>query len=145
MLAHEQAHLHGRHHLVLAAAAALQRAFPRVRAFSDAHREITRLVEMHADDVAARGNDRLTIATGLVRLAEASAPVAALGAGGGTCVARVRRLVAPAQPLGAPRSALAAFAAAALLVTPVAVVAAPAVVAATIDLCPIDFPKQTLS
>ena len=145
VLAHERAHLRGRHHLVLAASAALARAFPRIPAFRDAHRELTRLVEMLADDVAARRNDRLTIATALVRLAEASAPAAALGAGGSTCLARVHRLVAPAQPLGATRSLLAAVATAALLAIPVAVVAAPAVVAATADLCPIDFPAGTFS
>jgi Zn-dependent protease with chaperone function len=144
VLAHERAHLRGRHHLVVAAAAALQRAFPRVPAFRDAHRELARLVEMLADDVAARRNDRVTIATALVRLAEASTPVAALGAGGNTSLARVRRLVAPAQPLGTARSILAAVAAAALLATPVAVVAAPAVLAAAADLCPIDFPVQPL-
>jgi Zn-dependent protease with chaperone function len=145
VLAHERAHLRGRHDLVLTASAALLRAFPPVPAFRNAHRELTRLVEMLADDVAARRNDRLTIATALVRLAEASAPVAALGAGGSTSLARVRRLVAPAHPLGATRSVLTALATAALLATPVAVVTAPAVVAATADLCPIDFPGQTLA
>jgi Zn-dependent protease with chaperone function len=144
VLAHERAHLRGRHDLVLAAAAALQRAFPRVPVFQDAHGELARLVEMLADDVAARRNDRLTIATALVQLAEASTPIAALGAGGSTSLARVRRLVAPAQPLGATRSVLAAVAAAAVLATPAAVVAAPAVVAATADLCPIDFSGRTL-
>lgn len=144
VLAHERAHLRGRHDLVLATAAALQRAFPRVPVFQDAHRELASLVEMLADDVAARRNDRLTIATALVQLAEASAPIAALGAGGSTSLARVRRLVAPAQPLGATRSVLAAVVAAAVLATPVAVVAAPAVVIATADLCPIDFSGRTL-
>ena len=141
VLAHERAHLRGRHDLVLATSAALQRAFPQVPALRDAHRELTRLVEMLADDVAARRNDRLTIATALVRLAEVSAPVAALGAGGSTSLTRVRRLVAPAHPLGTTRSVIAALATAALLLTPVAVVAAPTVIAATADLCPIDFPE----
>lgn len=141
VLAHERAHLRGRHDLVLATSAALQRAFPQVPALRDAHRELTRLVEMLADDVAARRNDRLTIATALVRLAEVSAPVAALGAGGSTSLTRVRRLVAPAHPLGTTRSVIAALATAALLLTPVAVVAAPTVVAATAELCPIDFPE----
>ncbi len=139
VLAHERAHLRGRHDLVLTTSAALQGAFPQVPALRDAHRELTRLVEMLADDVAARRNDRLTIATALVRLAEASAPVAALGAGGSTSLTRVRRLVAPAHPLGPTRSVIAALATAALLVTPVAVVAAPSVIAATADLCSLDF------
>lgn len=142
VLAHERAHLRGRHDLVLAASDTLCRAFPRVRAFSDAHRATVRLVEMLADDVAARRNDRLTIATALVRLAEASAPAATLGAGGSTSLARVHRLVAPAHPLSAAGSAIAVLVAAALLATPVAVVAAPAVVATAADLCPISFSGQ---
>jgi Zn-dependent protease with chaperone function len=144
VLAHERAHLRGRHDLVLAAAAALQRAFPRATTFRDAHRELTSLVEMLADDVAARRNDRVTIATALVRLAEASAPVAALGAGGSTSLARVRRLAAPAHPLGTGRSLLTAVAAATLLATPVAVATAPAVLVAAADLCPSNFPAQLL-
>lgn len=145
VLAHEQAHLRGRHHLVLAAAAALQRSFPFVGAFGDAHDALSRLVEMLADDAAARHNNRLTVATALVRLAEAAAPTAALGAGGSTALARVHRLVAPAHPLGAARSVLAALAAASLLATPFAVAAAPAVLAATSALCPIDIPGRILN
>ncbi|MDQ3104671.1 MAG: M48 family metalloprotease [Actinomycetota bacterium] len=145
VLAHERAHLHGRHDLVLVAPDTLRRAFPRVRAFRDAHRATARLVEMLADDVAARRSDRLTIATALVRLAEASAPPAALGAGGSTSLARVRRLVAPAHPLGVTGSALTVLAAAALFATPVAVVAAPAAVASAADLCPISFSGQSPS
>lgn len=145
VLAHERAHLRGRHDLVLAVSGALHRAFPWVPVFRVAHRELTRLVEMVADDVAARRNDRLTVAAALVRLAEASAPAAALGAGGTTSLARVRRLVAPAHPLGTARSVLAAFAIAALVATPVAVVVAPAVVAASADLCPVDLSARTFS
>ena len=144
VLAHEQAHLSGRHDLVLAAACALDRAFPRVPAFRAARDELARLIEMLADDAAAARSDRLTVATALVQLSGGSAPAAALGAGGRSALARVRRLVAPARPLGAPRSALAALAAAAVLTAPVAVAAAPAAMAATTDFCPISFPVQPL-
>ena len=44
VLAHEQAHLRGRHHLVLAAGRILRRAFPWVPAFRWAYEEVTRLV-----------------------------------------------------------------------------------------------------
>lgn len=145
VLAHERAHLAGRHDLLLAVSDTIRRAFPRVRAFRDAHLATAGLVEMLADDVAARRSDRLTIATALVRLAEASAPASALGAGGSTSLARVRRLVAPAHPLGAAGAVLTVLAAAALLAIPVAVVAAPAVVAMAADLCPIGFPGQSPS
>lgn len=138
VLAHERAHLDARHHLVLAVSAAMARAFPRVPVFRDAQAALARLVEMHADDVAATCHERLSIATALVQLAESKAPTAALGAGGPTSVARVRRLLAPAQPL-APVRATAALATAALLVlAPLGIVAAPAVAAAAVDLCPIE-------
>ena len=139
VLAHERAHLRGRHDLVMATAAGLLHAFPRVGLFRFAHEELGRLVELLADDAAARRSARLTIATALVRLAEASAPAAALGAGGSTALQRVRRLVAPARPLGAVRTLLCGVAIAALMLAPVAVVTAPALAAATGELCLIQF------
>lgn len=144
VLAHERAHLRARHDVALAAAGALRRAFPGVPLFRDALEEMTRLVEMAADDAATREHERLTVATAIVRLAEASAPAAALGAGGSTSVRRVRRLVAPAQPLGRLRSALALTGAAAVLALPVSVAVAPAVVAVTADLCPVPLPGAPL-
>ncbi|MGH2598941.1 MAG: M56 family metallopeptidase [Dehalococcoidia bacterium] len=138
VLAHEAAHLRGRHHLVLAMAAALTNAFPFVPGLRHAHTQIARLVEMLADDAAARRCDRLTVATALVALAEGHAPTAALAAGGPTALARVRRLVSPARPLGALRTTFAATVLAAALVFPVVAVAAPALAAAALDYCPID-------
>ncbi|WP_147268301.1 M56 family metallopeptidase [Spongiactinospora rosea] len=67
VLAHERAHARERHDLVLLPFAALHRAFPaarRIRAMLDA---VALLVEMRADDRAARDNDRLTLATALRR------------------------------------------------------------------------------
>lgn len=138
VLAHEHAHLRHRHHLVLAASDALRRAFPRIPLFSETHEELSRLVEMHADDVAARGSERLTIATALVRLAESSVPVGALGAGGNASLARVRRLLCPSRPLGAAQAVAAVAGALTLLVAPVAIAAVPAINAATAEMCPID-------
>jgi hypothetical protein len=83
VLAHERAHLRGRHHLLLRAAEGLHQAFPRVAAFREARRALGRLAEMLADDTASRHSGRLTVATTLVCLAEHSMiPTAALGAGG---------------------------------------------------------------
>nr|MDQ2813274.1 M56 family metallopeptidase [Actinomycetota bacterium] len=75
VLAHERAHLSGRHHLVLRLAAALERAFPGVRFFAAAARQIAYLVEVTADDAAIRRSPRLTLAAAL--LAVASAPSSA--------------------------------------------------------------------
>lgn len=137
VLAHERAHLRGRHHLVAGAAGALERAFPRVPAFRAAHTELSALVEMLADDSAVKASSRLTVATALVRLAERNAaPAAALAAGGSTALLRVRRLVAPAKPLGPVPAAATALAVAALIAAPLVVLAAPAVGAAGHQVCP---------
>ena len=66
VLAHERAHLTGRHHLVIILAAAFRRAFPHVRFFAVAASQISCLVEMAADDAAARRAHRLTLADALL-------------------------------------------------------------------------------
>ncbi|ACZ83083.1 M56 family metallopeptidase [Streptosporangium roseum] len=124
VLAHEQAHLRGRHHLVLAAAEAFHRAFPGLPLFTRARSEVARLVELLADDVAARRHSRIHIAAALVRLATGRAPAFALGAGGETALTRVKRMLNPAAPLG-HRERIAGLSAVVLLL------AGPAAVAAT--------------
>lgn len=99
VLAHERAHLAGRHDLAVNLAAALGRAFPGVPLFRAAREEIGKLVELRADDVAAGRHDRLTVAAALVAVASGRAPSAALGAGGPAALLRVRRMLAPHQPL----------------------------------------------
>lgn len=141
VLAHEWAHLRGRHDLVLAAAGALQAAFPFISFFAVARAELARLVEMHADDTAVGDRDRLLLATALVTLAEGTAPPGTLGAGGASAVARVRRLAQPALPLGRPGSLFAAIGTGAVLVVPILIAAAPAVAAAAMDYCPVGFPS----
>lgn len=139
VLAHERAHLHGRHHLILAAADALLHAFPGIPAFREARTALGRLVEMLADDDAARCSDRLTVATALVRLAEHGVtPAAALGAGGESALIRVRRLVAPARPLGTGRTVVATLATGALLALPMFFAIVPAAAAGTMPPCPVD-------
>lgn len=139
VLAHERAHLRERHHLVLATARAAERAFPGVAPFGYARAEIDRLVEMAADDVASRDSRRHTVASALVALADGSAPAAALAAGGTAAVARVRRLLAPASPLGAAGTVLGCAAAALLVAAPLAMAAGPAMAVAQLtSTCPLD-------
>ena len=139
VLAHEEAHLVGHHHLVVAAAAALHRAFPRVPLFVEAHREIARLVELVADDVAARRHGRFPVASAMVTMAAGRAPSFALAAGGAGALERVRRLVDPARPLR-PGTLLASFAiVVALLVAPMLAAVSPALAAARIP----GFPAAT--
>ncbi|WP_371786514.1 M56 family metallopeptidase [Streptosporangium subroseum] len=125
VLAHEQAHLRGRHHLVLAAAETFCRAFPRLSLFALARGEVARLIELLADDVAARHHPRIHIAAALVWLGTGRAPAFMLGAGGASALTRVRRMLSPAVPLRR-RERIAGFAAVAfLLAGPVAVAAIP--------------------
>lgn len=139
VLAHERAHLRGRHHLVLAGARGLQRAFPLLPCFGLAQTAVARLVEMLADDEATHRCARLTVAAALVTLAGGAVPSSALSAGGPTASARVRRLAAPARPLGLLRTGIAVLFLAAAFVAPVVVSVAPALAAAGSDYCPIAF------
>ncbi|WP_017600072.1 M48 family metalloprotease, partial [Nocardiopsis lucentensis] len=71
VLAHEREHLRGRHHLLVALARGVRRAFPFVPAFAHARAEVARLTELAADDAAASATDRLTVAEALLSLARA--------------------------------------------------------------------------
>ncbi|MEV4896638.1 M56 family metallopeptidase [Nonomuraea sp. NPDC055795] len=125
VLAHEHAHLRGRHHLVLAGAEILTRAFPRVPLFERARAELARLVELLADDMAARRHHRIHIAAALVGLATGRVPAFALAAGGETALTRVRRMLHPHEPLERRERLSGLLAVAGLLAGPAALVAVP--------------------
>jgi Zn-dependent protease with chaperone function len=95
VLAHERAHLGGHHHLLLRLSQGLSSALPRVRLFSVGAGEIAGLLEMWADDAAARRHGRVAVIGALAALAESHAPTEALAAGGRTAAARITRLLAP--------------------------------------------------
>lgn len=128
VLAHERAHLSARHHLRLGTAAAAGAALPSLPLLRDLHENVRRLLEMHADEIAAREHDPEVLATALVAVAS-RVPVAALGAAGGDRVMRVRRLLLPPQPLPRRRRMLLRAAAVAVTVAPLLLAGAPAVVA----------------
>jgi len=125
VLAHERAHLAGRHHLALAGADVLAKAFPAVPLFSVAQREIGRLLELAADDAASRRHARLSIAAALAVLAAGGGEQVGLAAGGPTALARVHRLLAPANPLGPARTMAGAALAVVLLLVPIAIATGP--------------------
>ncbi|MFF5233604.1 M56 family metallopeptidase [Dactylosporangium sp. NPDC000521] len=106
VMAHERAHASGRHYLLLRTVRLLHRAFPRVQLFSMALTQVHRLVELRADEVAARSNPPLTLARALVAMAEAGTRPAGeqvvLGADGGDTVERLDRLLQPPMPLPSP-------------------------------------------
>ncbi|HEX5598383.1 MAG TPA: M56 family metallopeptidase [Micromonosporaceae bacterium] len=112
VLAHERAHVTGRHHLLAQGTRLLSRAFPAVPALKIAEDQIHRLVEIRADEVAAaNGHARLDLARALVTCAEGSAvaapgagpivPAGAVSAAGADALERVRRLLSPPNPLDA--------------------------------------------
>lgn len=125
VIAHERAHLRGRHHLLVTVAGALVTAFPRVPAFRTAHEQVTRLVELRADDVASAAAHRLAVAAALLRLG-AWAPAAALGAGGTAGAARARRLITGPAAISRDRVAAIVLTATAIVLVPLLLVAGPA-------------------
>jgi len=102
VLAHERAHLAGRHHLLLAVTRSLAAVAPAVPLFARGSGEVARLAEMRADDVAARRGGRCTLLAALLAMgagaAAAPAPATWLAATGGVAAARVRRLADPPPP-----------------------------------------------
>jgi beta-lactamase regulating signal transducer with metallopeptidase domain len=126
VLAHERAHLRRRHHVILALATALARAFPRVPLLRQAQPELAVLAEMTADDTAARCHRRDDLAAALVVLACVGARPATLAASGPEAIVRLQRILATQQP----RAGLARLAAIAGLVPPVVIACLPLIVAA---------------
>jgi Zn-dependent protease with chaperone function len=97
VLAHERAHQAGRHHRLMLLAQVLRVGFPWLPAARLAHHAVARLVELAADDAAARAQGRRQVAAALAALGDTQVPMAALGATGVSAGERVRRLVAPQQ------------------------------------------------
>jgi len=138
VLAHERAHLAGRHHALKAAALIGRQVLPFLPLLRDAEAQVTRLAELQADDAAIRAADPRALATALVVLATpaAPAPAPALAAAATDAVQRIHRLLGPAEPLGRLRRHLLRATAAALALTPVLVALTPAVVALALGRVP---------
>jgi hypothetical protein len=96
VLAHERAHLAGRHHLLASLTRGLAAVLPAVPLFARGPQEVARLAELRADDAAARRSGRFPLAGALLAMGTGAAvPTAALGATGGATAARVQRLLDP--------------------------------------------------
>lgn len=135
VLAHEAAHLRGRHNWAVALSEVLARAFPRVRLFTVAAVQTKQLIELLADDAAARQVGRINVASAIVSLAEMRAPSAALAMAQDAAALRVERLLAPGPPMAAWRHRLGASSALSITVMPVFLAAYPTLCAALSDLC----------
>lgn len=98
VLAHERAHLRAGHHRILALLNALAEALPRLPLMRAAAHSVPPLLEMWADDVAARAHGRTALLTSLVVLSTGQRlHVGALAAAGTAVLERVRRLSEPAS------------------------------------------------
>ncbi|WP_165438328.1 M56 family metallopeptidase [Pseudonocardia sediminis] len=95
VLDHERSHLVGRHHVQVLIAEALARALPVLPLFRRAPQAIRHLVELAADERAARYNDRTVLRRALLGIASgghSEVPPGALGAAGTSVEHRLRRL-----------------------------------------------------
>jgi Zn-dependent protease with chaperone function len=103
VVAHERAHLSGHHPHVVATLRSLAAALPRITLITDGADQVSRLLEMCADDVAVRRHGRGALLSGLLALSGV-APVGALGAADVDVLARAERLTAPGAQLARARS-----------------------------------------
>lgn len=123
VLAHERAHLRGRHHVVLAMVRAFATAVPAPALFSTAKAEIGTLLEMAADDTAARRHSRRALLSALLTMVGGPIPSAALGAADTATLERATRL-AHADPTPSRRRLATAATAALPVALPLLTVAA---------------------
>ena len=93
VLAHEHAHLRGRHHLLIASASTLNRAFPGLALFRHAFARTCELVELRADDLASRSYGRGPVAQALLALADMKQSPTVLAASAVTTAERIERLL----------------------------------------------------
>lgn len=134
VLAHEHAHLDGRHDWVLFMADVAATAFPWLPFFRHARAQLRVLVEMAADDEAARRQDPLSLAAALAGLGQHAAPEGAVGATGDS-VLRVERLIARRRRLSRLQRTAVVVGSGLLLLVPWLVALAP-VVGSAVGRCP---------
>jgi hypothetical protein len=120
VLAHEHAHARGHHHLALAPFHALRRVLP-IRPVTRAAARVELLVEMCADDRAARRHGPAQLTTALRRFHELGghpAPAGTLAAADHAIALRIARLRGAAPPIRRPIRWAIALAALAVATTP---------------------------
>ena len=94
VLAHERAHLKGHHFVAVTALRGLAAAFPRLTLMRQGAAEVSRLLEMCADDASARRHGSDVLLSGLITMCRAT-PAGALAAADVAVLARVERLAMP--------------------------------------------------
>lgn len=99
VLAHEAAHVEQRHDLVVLPFVALRSTFPWLRGVRTAVSSVALLVELLADDLAARRHRREVLARALYKVGSGAAPAGGLAAGGADVLLRARRMLDAPEPL----------------------------------------------
>jgi len=140
VLAHEHAHQASRHHALLLVAEALRVGCPWLPAARLARQHVAGLVELAADDAAARRCGRAALAAALAVLGAASAPESALAAGGATATARIARLTSPPRPGGRAALALAVAVVVLPMLVQLGAVVEPVARVAGVAMCPLPEP-----
>ena len=135
VIAHERAHLRGRHHLTVAIAQSLDCAFPGVPVFSWGQQQVRRLVELAADDLACRHHRRSCIASAILLLADAAPPAGTLALGSEAIHVRLRRLTEREAPLRRGLLNSLSGLIVVVLIAPAIVAALSALAAAGVDYC----------
>lgn len=97
VLAHERAHLDGRHHLLISVGQILARALPVPALFGEIGKRVPQLLEMRADDAAARRHGRDAVSSAIARMSQRITPESSLGAGGPAATVRALRLAGDAS------------------------------------------------
>jgi Zn-dependent protease with chaperone function len=137
VLAHERAHQAGRHHRLVLLARLLRVGFPWLPAARLAAQAVTMLVELAADDAAARAHGRRQVAAALAALGDAAVPTAALGAAVGSATERVSRLLTPRRQGGAPTLVAGLLLLGLPLAAPLLAVVVPLARVAGVPVCPL--------
>ena len=135
VVGHERRHLRRRHHLALACSASLAEAFGERGVFGRAHRSLTTMVEMDADDVAREPSDRRSLAQALVLLSVDEPPSVTLAVGATAALVRVRRLTTPAPDRRRGHTTFVIIAVLGLFAVPILLSIAPAVETAVRRCC----------
>lgn len=94
VLAHERAHLNGRHSLVVTPLRGLAAVFPRLTLMREGAGQVSRLLEMCADDASARRHGPGILLSGLITMCRAT-PARALAAADVAVLERADRLAMP--------------------------------------------------
>lgn len=91
VLAHERAHLNGHHLLVVTALRGVATVFPMLSLMRQGANEVSRLLEMCADDASARRHGAAVLLSGLLNMCRAT-PAGTLAAADVAVLARAERL-----------------------------------------------------